>query len=399
MSAKADGCPAREQWRRSFPCSIAQGCVRKLAALLHAPRARVVEDGSSLLDCTGNISLRGVRMGSGSAKKCGAGAAGWSAVLLCTIFTAFSIYFGRDVSTVCAAEEWSIPQPSSAKIYSGMSEDSDVIANLIVGNGFEVAGAENDDAGGVWYRVRSDFGAEGYVKAGEMDRLIADAQAMLPQITTDADREPPADDSGGEPSDPENTDGGEASADAQPSGDDSAGDTPVQAEDNAGEEQAPEGSTAEDRAGEGQAPARNNIGEGQDPAEDHAGEGQAPEGGNAGEGQDSAEDAAGEGQDPAEGDSAGAETIGGQAQVPPGETAADPVDGAGFGRETDDSAAESMVIGSEGFTVIERTDNQAVRRHGGIDGVLAMIIAGGILCITAIAALLRSAMKCVRTEV
>ncbi len=323
-------------------------------------------------------------MGSGSAKKCGAGAAGWSAVLLCTIFTAFSIYFGRDVSTVCAAEEGSIPQPSSAKIYSGMSEDSDVIANLIVGNGFEVAGAENDDAGGVWYRVRSDFGAEGYVKAGEMDRLIADAQAMLPQITTDADREPPADDSGGEPSDPENTDGGEASADAQPSGDDSAGDTPVQAEDNAGEEQVSEGSNAE---------------EGQDPAEDNVGEGQAPEDSNAEEGQDPAEDNAGEGQEPAEGDIAGAETIGGQAQVPPGETAADPVDGAGFGRETDDSAAESMVIGSEGFTVIERTDNQAVHRHGGIDGVLAMIIAGGMLCITAIAALLRSAMKCVRTEV
>ncbi len=336
-------------------------------------------------------------MGSGSAKKCGAGAAGWSAVLLCTIFTAFSIYFGRDVSAVRAAEEGSIPLPSSAKIYSGMSEDSDVTANLIVGNGFEVFGAENDDAGGIWYRVRADFGAEGYVKAGEMDRLIADAQAMLPQITTDADGElpAPADDSDGEPSDPENTDGGEASADAQPSGDDSAGDTPVQAEDNAGEEQVSEGSNAEegqdpaeDNVGEGQAPEDSNAEEGQDPAEDHAGEGQAPEGSHAGEG-----------QDPAEGDIAGAETIGGQAQVPPGETAADPVDGAGFGRETDDSAAESMVIGSEGFTVIERTDNQAVHRHGGIDGVLAMIIAGGMLCITAIAALLRSAMKCVRTEV
>ena len=347
-------------------------------------------------------------MGSGSAKKCGAGAAGWSAVILCTIFTAFSIYFGRDVSTVRAAEDGSIPQPSSAKIYSGMSEDSDVIANLIVGNGFEVAGAENDDAGGVWYRVRADFGAEGYVKAGEMDRLIADAQAMLPQITADADREPPApaDDSAGEPSDPENTDGGEASAEAPPSGDDSAGDAPVQAEDNAGEEQAPEGSNAEegqdpaeDNVGEGQAPEGSNAEEGQDPAEDNVGEGQAPEGSNADEGQDPAEDNAGEGQDPAEGDSAGAETIGGQAQVPPGETAADPVDGAGFGRETDDSAAESMVIGSEGFTVIERTDNQAVHRHGGIDVVLAMIIAGGMLCITAIAALLRSAMKCVRTEV
>lgn len=347
-------------------------------------------------------------MGSGSAKKCGAGAAGWSAVILCTIFTAFSIYFGRDVSTVRAAEDGSIPQPSSAKIYSGMSEDSDVIANLIVGNGFEVAGAENDDAGGVWYRVRADFGAEGYVKAGEMDRLIADAQAMLPQITADADREPPApaDDSAGEPSDPENTDGGEASAEAPPSGDDSAGDAPVQAEDNAGEEQAPEGSNAEegqdpaeDNVGEGQAPEGSNADEGQDPAEDNAGEGQAAEGSNEDEGQGPTENNAGEGQEPAEGDIAGAETIGGQAQVPPGETAADPVDGAGAGRETDDSAAESMVIGSEGFTVIERTDNQAVHRHGGIDVVLAMIIAGGMLCITAIAALLRSAMKCVRTEV
>ncbi|MDE6942208.1 MAG: hypothetical protein K2P40_14860, partial [Lachnospiraceae bacterium] len=136
-----------------------------------------------------------------------------------------------------------------------------------------------------------------------------------------------------------------------------------------------------------------------DPGDDKAGEGQTPEDSNALEGQDPAEDNAGEGQDPAEGDIAGAETIGGQARVPPGENAADPVDGAGAGRETDGSAAESMVIGSEGFTVIERTDNQAVHRHGGIDVVLAMIIAGGMLCITAIAALLRSAMKCVRTGV
>ena len=33
------------------PAFYAQGCVRKLAALLHAPRAASREDESSLLDC------------------------------------------------------------------------------------------------------------------------------------------------------------------------------------------------------------------------------------------------------------------------------------------------------------------------------------------------------------
>lgn len=101
-------------------------------------------------------------MDSGFVKKCKTGAAGLSAVILCIIFTVCSFAFGKDVSNVRAAEDGGIPQPSSAKIYSSMSEDSDIIANLIVGNGFEVSGAESDAAGSIWYRVRTDFGADGY---------------------------------------------------------------------------------------------------------------------------------------------------------------------------------------------------------------------------------------------
>ena len=33
MSAKADGCPAREQGRRSFPCSIPQARAEETAAI------------------------------------------------------------------------------------------------------------------------------------------------------------------------------------------------------------------------------------------------------------------------------------------------------------------------------------------------------------------------------
>lgn len=329
-------------------------------------------------------------MDSGFVKKCKTGAAGLSAVILCIIFTVCSFAFGKDVSNVRAAEDGGIPQPSSAKIYSSMSEDSDIIANLIVGNGFEVSGAESDAAGSIWYRVRTDFGADGYVKAGEMDRLIADAQAILPQSAAAANGEPPVppDDSAGEQAEPGDTDGGEVPA--EENNDD--GEAP-----NPGEE-----APADDNAGEAQEP----------PADDNAGEAQEPSDDNAGKEQLQADDNAGEAQEPSD-DNAGEETAGGQTEIQGNETAPElqSVGGAGFGKVSDsqetgdanDTAADgvmtdSTVIGSEGFTVIER-DNPKIRRHGGIDAVLIMIIAGGIICIIAIAALLRRAMKCVRTEV
>ncbi len=37
------------------PAFYAQGCVKKLTALLHAPRAASREDESSLLDCYGEM--------------------------------------------------------------------------------------------------------------------------------------------------------------------------------------------------------------------------------------------------------------------------------------------------------------------------------------------------------
>lgn len=93
-------------------------------------------------------------------------------LLLCMIYMVLPL-------RVQASEENNIPQSSSAKVYNSMSDSSDILANLIVGNVFEVLGTENDSDGGMWYRIRTDFGVEGYVKAQELDRMITDSRAML----------------------------------------------------------------------------------------------------------------------------------------------------------------------------------------------------------------------------
>lgn len=82
---------------------------------------------------------------------------------------------------VHAAEDSDIFSPASAKVYTAMSEDSDVAANLIVGSMFEVLGAESDAYGVVWYQVRTDFGVDGYVKANELDRVLQQVQEMQGQ--------------------------------------------------------------------------------------------------------------------------------------------------------------------------------------------------------------------------
>lgn len=287
-------------------------------------------------------------------------------VMVCTIFS----------PEVQAAEEGGMTQSSSAKIYSGMSESSDIIANLIVGNGFEVLEAQNDSSGGIWYRIRTDFGAEGYVKAKEMDKLILDAQAMQLPTAADTGGEEPgpegeADHAGEEPLSEENNAGeepspGENDAGEEPSpGENDAGNEPLPAENNAGEELSP----GEDIAGENTASGENNSGEEPLPAENNAGEESVPD-----------EDAMGE------------------EPVSEAVSESDLIDGAGAGRVTGDQSAGSAMIGNEEFTVIERTEKPEIHRHGRIDAVLIMIIAGGILCIIAIAALLKRIMNCVRTE-
>lgn len=267
------------------------------------------------------------------------------AVAVCTIFS----------SKVQGAEENGMPQPSSAKIYSSMSEGSDIIANLIVGNVFEVLSAENDPAGSTWYRVRTDFGAEGYVRAAEMDKLIMDAQTMLSQAALDAADEEPAQENAGE---------------SAAVGEDSGAEEPVQ-------ENVGEGAAAGENAGA------------EEPQQGAGAGGQEPE---------PAENAGGTA--PIE-DNAGAERAGEDTAAPENgaESSSESVEGAGFGKDADSQDADNATIGSENFTVIERTDNSKVRGQGRIDAMLMMIMAGGIVCIIAIAVLLKRIMKCIGTRV
>lgn len=65
----------------------------------------------------------------------------------------------------------------SAKIYQNMSEES-VVGNLLFGNQFEVISAETDESGAVWYKVKTDFGVEGYVTEKEMNGLVQTAAAI-----------------------------------------------------------------------------------------------------------------------------------------------------------------------------------------------------------------------------
>lgn len=79
---------------------------------------------------------------------------------------------------VQAAEDSGTLPAVSAKVHSEMSDNSDITANLIAGNVFEVLEAVSDAEGGIWYRVKTDFGMEGYVRAGELDLLIMETQAL-----------------------------------------------------------------------------------------------------------------------------------------------------------------------------------------------------------------------------
>ncbi len=273
--------------------------------------------------------------------------------MVCLIAAALYIIPAREVQ---ASEEGGVAQPSSAKIYSNMSEDSDIIANLIVGNVFEVAGAENDPAGGIWYKVKTNFGIEGYVKAGEMDRLIMDAQAMIPPVSADTGGEVPA---------PESDEG-----QASPEGE------------NAGEE--------DNEAGEA-ASEESNAGEGISPGESSSDEALPSEEENAGGAASSEERAADEETAPAE-ESAREES---QSEAASGSEA---VDGAGAGKAADSQDTDSTLIGSGEFTVIERPENPKVQGHGRIDAVVIMIAAGGVICIIAIAVLLKKIAVCIKTE-
>lgn len=70
-----------------------------------------------------------------------------------------------------AAEDDGIFADATAKVHTAISEDSDITANLIVGSGFEVLDTQTDDNGNTWYRIKTDFGAEGYVKSEALEKV------------------------------------------------------------------------------------------------------------------------------------------------------------------------------------------------------------------------------------
>lgn len=82
---------------------------------------------------------------------------------------------------VQAVEEEDALSPISVKVYSEMSDNSDIAANLIVGNAYEMLETTSDAEGGIWYRIKTSFGIEGYVKAAELDRLTTAKTQTLQQ--------------------------------------------------------------------------------------------------------------------------------------------------------------------------------------------------------------------------
>lgn len=261
--------------------------------------------------------------------------------LLCLFLTIFPLQ-------AQATEENGMPQPVSAKVYSSMSDSSDIIANLIVGNVFEVVGDGSDDAGGRWYRVRTDFGVEGYMKAEEFERLNTLAQAMMSPA---AEQEPEAEMPGEGQQVPEGEHVGET--------DGSAVQAPADQTDRPGAD-VPAVDQAEIPDVDVAAVDQAEIPDGEVPKDSPVGEQME--------------------QGPPSNSSQGTDSI----------------DGAGFGR-VEDSLQTEEAPDNEGFTVVERPDVLEMRRHGRIDAVLIMIIAGGIICIVAIAALMRKMWSCIRT--
>lgn len=88
------------------------------------------------------------------------------------------ILMGLALSLSVQAAESTASSSVSAKVYSEMSENSNVAANLIAGNTFQIIEKVRDDEGGIWYRIKTDFGTVGYVRADEIERMNAKKQVL-----------------------------------------------------------------------------------------------------------------------------------------------------------------------------------------------------------------------------
>ena len=303
---------------------------------------------------------------------------------LCLVFMGVCAMYQMHVQ---AAEDGGVLQPASAKIYSGMSDDAGTVANLIIGNVFEVIEAESDESGGIWYKIRTDFGAEGYVKAGELDQLIAAAQITqsAPEVENTSDAAPSNVENPSEPSEntPSNVENPSEPSENTPSNVENPQEN-MPALDTTTENEA--GLSAVDAA-EVPKPASENPLD-QDIQQDNAVSQEYQQNSTASQGMlradisDNASDTGllSDNKPDLSPDGAGADN------------------GIDSTEDMMQSAAGFGNVSDIGHVVSTQMDVPKKRRHGGIDIVLIMITAGGIICIAAIAALVKRMLTYLRMQ-
>ena len=303
---------------------------------------------------------------------------------LCLVFMGVCAMYQMHVQ---AAEDGGVLQPASAKIYSGMSDDAGTVANLIIGNVFEVIEAESDESGGIWYKIRTDFGAEGYVKAGELDQLIAAAQITqsAPEVENTSDAAPSNVENPSEPSEntPSNVENPSEPSENTPSNVENPQEN-MPALDTTTENEA--GLSAVDAA-EVPKPASENPLD-QDIQQDNAVSQEYQQNSTASQGMlradisDNASDTGllSDSKPDLSPDGAGADN------------------GIDSTEDMMQSAAGFGNVSDIGHVVSTQMDVPKKRRHGGIDIVLIMITAGGIICIAAIAALVKRMLTYLRMQ-
>lgn len=120
---------------------------------------------------------------------------------------------------VYSAEDSGIFADATAKVHTAMSEESNIVANLIVGSMFEVVDAQLDGDGNIWYQVKTDFGVDGYVKSDELERVIVKAAQDNGSIDNNADNNDVRS-NGADNSDVDNNDAGSNNADSDIDNDD-----------------------------------------------------------------------------------------------------------------------------------------------------------------------------------
>lgn len=93
--------------------------------------------------------------------------------IMSVILTAFLVYM--ICMPVHAAQMGTIPD-LAAHVYENASTDSNIVANVILGDNFPILAEETDEGGNVWYLIETDMGVQGYIPAQSVIRITADTR-------------------------------------------------------------------------------------------------------------------------------------------------------------------------------------------------------------------------------